>query len=232
MGPQRLDTLFEAVEDLLVDRKLFGEQKTTSYWPLLNRNIHLWVCSHFVNSPENNYLLKCAQDSDLSALGLVFLYATMKDKMRWWETEGQMSPPRNPAELTQDVMDLMKVRQQQSTDLLSSVSSSQTCRSSILNALYMLLQPHLISQLRLNKALVRAHPEPLPVHCYLKHLFLWWAWEYWRENAGGSSTYVSQALLVSRWIRPWLNDVCDHLRHLREGQSATKVGQFEEWQPL
>lgn len=121
VGPQRLDTLCEAVEDLLADRKLLGEQRATSYWTLLNRNIHLWVCSNFVNSLENSYLLKCAQVSGHAALGLVVLYATMKVKRRQWETVGQMSPPRNPAELTQDVMDLMKAGQWQSTDLLFSV---------------------------------------------------------------------------------------------------------------
>lgn len=170
MGPQRLDTLCEAVEGLLVDRKLLGERKATSYWPLLNRNIHLWVCSHFVNSLEKSFLLKCVQVSGLAALGLVVLYATMKDKMRWWETEGQMSPPRNPAELTQDVMDLTKARQQQSTDLLSSVVPRLVALPFRMHHIC-ILHPRLISQLRLNKALVRAHPEPLPVYCYLKHLF-------------------------------------------------------------
>lgn len=76
-----------------------------------------------MNSLENSYLLNYAQVSGLAALGLVVLYAEMKEKTRWWETVGQMSPPTNPAELTQDVMDLMKARQRQSTDLLSSVCS-------------------------------------------------------------------------------------------------------------
>lgn len=123
-----------------------------------------------MNSPENSYLLKCAQVSDLSALGLVFLYATIKDKTRQGETEGQMSPPRNPAEVTQDVMDLMKVRQWQSTDLLSSVCPRLVTLPFRMHHLC-ILHPHLISQLRINKALVRPHPEPLPVYCYLKHLF-------------------------------------------------------------
>lgn len=171
VGPQRLDTLCEAVEDLLVDRKLLGEQRATSYWTLLNRNIHLWVCSHFVTSLENSYLLKCAQVSGLAALGLVALYATMKVKRRQWETVGQMSPPRNPAELTQDVMDLMKARQWQSTDLLFSVCSRLVAPPFRMHRIC-ILHTGLISQLRLNKALIRAHPQPLPVYCYLKHLFV------------------------------------------------------------
>lgn len=157
VGPQRLDTLCEAVEDLLGDRKLLGKQRATSYWTSLNRNIHLWVCSHFVNRLENSYLLKCAQVSGLTALGLVALHATMKVKTSQWETVGQMSPPRNPAKLTQDVMDLMKARQWQSTDLLSSVCPRLVALPFLTHRIC-ILHTGLISQLRLNKALVRTHP--------------------------------------------------------------------------
>lgn len=68
-------------------------------------------------------------------------------------------------------MDLMKARQWQSTDLLSSVCPRLVALP-LLTHHICILHTDLISQLRLNKALVRAHPQPLPVYCYLRHLFL------------------------------------------------------------
>lgn len=68
-------------------------------------------------------------------------------------------------------MDLMKARQWQSTDLLSSVCLRLVALPFLTHRIC-ILHTGLISQLRLNNALVRAHPQPLPVYCYLKHLFL------------------------------------------------------------